>query len=68
MKWWVFTEEQRDRAIDAFIERLKRTKTLVHNDHTADKLGEAIKIFLDSPEARDHKLQGGASYPVDGGD
>jgi hypothetical protein len=62
VKYWVFNEEQRDRAIEAFVERLKRDKTLVHNDSTAAKLGEAIKIFLDSPEARAHKLQGGASY------
>ncbi len=68
MKWWVFTEEQCDRAIAAFVERLKRDRALVHNDQTADRLGEAIKLFLDSPEAREHKLRGGASYPVDGAD
>lgn len=62
MKHWVFTDQQLERALTAFVERIKREKQIVHNDSTADKLGEAIQIFLDSPEAREHKLQGGASY------
>ena len=62
MKYWVFSEEQLDAAIAAFIERVKREKKLCHNDSTADRLGEVIKAFLDAPEARAHKLQGGASY------
>lgn len=67
MRYWVFTDAQLERALAAFVERIKRDKTLVHNDTTADKLGEAIKIFLDSPEARERKLMGGASYPPEVG-
>jgi len=58
VKWWVFNEERLLLALAAFVERQKREHELVHNDTTADKLGEAIRSFLDSPEAREHKLRG----------
>jgi len=58
MKWWVFNAEQIEAALAAFVERQKRDHEWVHNDSTADKLGEAIRAFLESPEAREHKLRG----------
>ena len=63
MKYWVFTEQRLDAALAAFVARQKRDRGM---DYSADVLSNEIKNFLDSPEARTHKLQGGASYQPEG--
>ena len=64
MTYWVFTEEQRNTAIAAFVSRWVRDG-IVCNQVMADRVSAVIVAFLDSPEAREHKLQGGASYEGD---
>lgn len=59
MRWWTFNEQQLGDAMAEFIDREKRERNLCSNDHTADKLAEAIVCFLTSPEVRAHKMRGG---------
>ncbi len=61
MKYWVFTEDQRNAAIAAFVSRWVR-EGVVRNQIMADRVSAVIVAFLDSPEAVEHKLVGGASY------
>lgn len=56
MRYWVFTEKQLEVALAAFVARIAEPGV---DPVVVDAL---IREFLVSPEAREHKLQGGASY------
>ncbi len=57
MRYWVFTEEQLEAALDAWQARRRAAGELPSGIER-----ERITEFLRSPEAVEHKLQGGASY------
>jgi len=68
VKYWVFTEQQLAAALAAYMMRHRREMLCTYVAERAHKLGlteSAIRDFLDSPEAREHKLWGGASYEPD---
>lgn len=58
MRWWAFNEQQLGESMAEFIDREKREHNLCHNDHTAEKLAEAIIAFLGSPEVARNKMRG----------
>lgn len=64
MRYWVFTDAQLDAALAAFLKRHKERLAGAGGDRALSVAATelAIRGFLDSPEARAHKLMGGASY------
>lgn len=64
MKYWVFNEEQLKAALVAWAQQRNAHGSLEIIRLSADM--DAVEEFLRSDAAREHKLQGGASYgPAD---
>lgn len=66
MKYWVFHEKQLEAALTAFMLRMHREFSDLSpesREKAPPAVASVIKVFLDSPEAREHKLMGGASWP-----
>jgi hypothetical protein len=56
MRYWVFNQEQLDPAVQEYSARIAEPGV------EPGVVASIIREFLESPEARKHKLQGGASY------
>lgn len=68
MRYWVFSEQQLDAALGAYLQRYRVSRGDPDSVDVAVEVGAAdawIRSFLDSPEAHVFKLQGGASYKPD---
>ena len=68
VKYWVFTDEQLERALAAYVRRGSRASSGECYPAAVESMeaeARAVRDFLNSPEARVFKLQGGASYEPD---
>jgi len=69
MRHWVFTDEQLERALAAYVRRGSRASSGERYPAAVESMeaeARAVRDFLNSPEARVYKLMGGASYRPDG--